>query len=118
MSIEHKITEYQRKLYDELPSYAFAYEDCDKYVRTEYMQKIEKQVSDKRNEYLSESKNKEHVQNCRAKSYTYQKELIDALPSYAFAYEDGDKYVRREYMIQIEKQVADKYAYLLDQGSS
>lgn len=32
--------------------------------------------------------------------------LKSRLPDYAFAYEDGDKYIRSSYMIGIEKEVA------------
>jgi hypothetical protein len=34
-----------------------------------------------------------------------ENELINRLPDYAFAYEDGDKYIRSGYKIGIEKQI-------------
>ena len=37
----------------------------------------------------------------------YQQELKDSLPEYAFAYEDGEKYIRTEHMVIIERKVAE-----------
>jgi len=34
-----------------------------------------------------------------------EKDLINSLPDYAFAYEEGDKYVRTDYRVRIESQL-------------
>jgi hypothetical protein len=36
------------------------------------------------------------------------------LPDYAWAYEDGEKYIRTQYMVEIEKQTKDVYIRCLE----
>lgn len=46
IEINKKLEEYENRLKSNLPSYAFAYEEGDRYVRTSFMVEIERQMKD------------------------------------------------------------------------
>ena len=39
---------------------------------------------------------------CEKEADEYEKKLIKQLPSYAFKYDEGEKYVKTRYMVEIE----------------
>jgi hypothetical protein len=47
--------------------------------------------------------------------WKFRQRCIDSLPDYAFDSEDGSVYVRQEYMVNIEKKMADKRIQLLEE---
>ncbi len=58
------------------------------------------------------------MENAQKISNAWYFYLIDNQPMYAYAYEDGDRYVRAEYMIQIENQVKDIYIKCLENNGN
>ncbi len=56
------------------------------------------------------------VQKSKRIMYAWREYLESRLPSYAFAYEEGDRYVKAEYMIRIEQETKDIYIKCLENG--
>jgi hypothetical protein len=58
--------------------------------------------------------NPEIIRKCQDIAWKWREYWISQLPNYAFKYEDGDKYVHREFMIDIEKQERNLYVQCLE----
>ena len=58
------------------------------------------------------SLNKEEIERL---TFQHKKELKKQLPQYAWAYEEGEAYVRRSFMKEIEEDVAEFRAKLMAQ---
>ena len=54
------------------------------------------------------------LQEINKKVVPYQKTLEEKLPPYTFAYEEGDRYIKTEYMVSIENQVSKYRIHLLE----
>jgi hypothetical protein len=112
MSINQQVREYEEKLKARLPDYAFAYEDGDRYIRTDYMVQIERQVRDYRESLLAGRGTTAEIEE---KVRRYGQQLEDQTPDYEFAYEDGERYMRTEARVRWEKLVSQYRIKLLSE---
>lgn len=55
------------------------------------------------------------MEEINRKVAAYKQQLIEGLPSYAFQYDEGERYVSQTFMVRIEGQVADFKTGLMEE---
>lgn len=58
------------------------------------------------------------VSKCKHIANLWKEHYISQLPGYAWAYEEGEKYIRTHFMVEIENQTKSIYIKCLENGGN